>query len=941
MTFGVDKTASASDCQTCSCSIRVTIRPHEDVTMLKKCRIMLAGGALLLALFLTASPLQGARKGALDLARARLASSSELPGYASPSSHSRERAAKQTAPSTAAIESSYYYQGRLIRLQRSSDKLSVRFRAGVSKTSRTKLVHRLSSSAGLQQASRLRGRDLSSVDLEKASKKGVTRLLADLRANKNVEFAYPAWVNPKSGGRVLLTDEVIVRLKGGSATAQVKAALAARNLAVARKISYSSDEYVLKLLAPKQADPLAVSRSLYRSGLVRWAVPNFVQELQRYYTPNDPLFPDQWHLNNTGQSGGTVGADAKLTSAWNTQRGNAGTTIAIIDDGVQLTHPDLSANIYTNPGETAGNGVDDDGNGYIDDVHGWNFVSNSNDPNPDSLSDAHGTSVAGVAAARGNNAVGVSGACPSCTILPVKIVSEDTWAADDAIADAIRYASRLADVLSTHPFRWTYSKDSSDSDGDDTMWLAWVTFPGDSSPTTFESGLPSGWTTGGDALWSVVTDPVHTDEGLALSRSAKAGTIGDSQSTWLEVTKTISAGDLTFYDWISSEYYYDGLTFSIDGSDLVTPADGYSGVPYVATGVSYPAAYPEAIAIGASSDYDSRADYSQYGPELDLVAPSSGGPLNGSITTTDRTGADGYESGDYTSGFGGTSSATPLASGVAGLILSRNPGLTMTQVRQLMFDSADKVSPGLAAYNGSGFSNRYGYGRIDAAGALGSTALPATLNLSASSYSVAETGKTVSVGVRRGGNTAIAASVHFATTGGTATASSDYTTVSQNVSFAAGETSKTVSVPITDDTLVEGSETVSLVLSYPSAGATLGSPSTATLTITDNDTAPPVAVKGRIASAKLSKKVFKRAQARKVKLTVKFSPPSKKFNYVLSFRKNGKWRKVKTVKRTGNFAGTRKMTVKSLFKGKAVKKGRYRIKLTADANSRTLGFRVK
>jgi Zn-dependent metalloprotease len=213
----------------------------------------------------------------------------------------------------------------------------------------------------------------------------------------------------------------------------------------------------------------------------------------------------------------------------------------------------------------------------------------------------------------------------------------------------------------------------------------------------------------------------------------------------------------------------------------------------------------------------------------------------------------------------------------------------------------------------------------------------ATLTFSAASYSVGEAGPAASITIGRTGATASASTVHFATVNGTATASDDYTRVSTTVSFAAGETSKAVPVPITDDKLVEGREALSLVLSSPSAGAALGSQSTATLLINDNDHAKP----GRIASAKLSKKVFKRAQARKVKLVVKFSPASKKFNYVLSIRKNGKWRKVKTVKRTGTFTGTRRMTVKSLFKGKAVKKGRYRIKLIADSNSKTLAFRVK
>jgi hypothetical protein len=203
---------------------------------------------------------------------------------------------------------------------------------------------------------------------------------------------------------------------------------------------------------------------------------------------------------------------------------------------------------------------------------------------------------------------------------------------------------------------------------------------------------------------------------------------------------------------------------------------------------------------------------------------------------------------------------------------------------------------------------------------------------SAASYSVSETGPSARVTITRTGSTAVTDSVHFATANGTATAGSDYAAVSQTVSFASGESSKTVAVPITDDKRLEGKETVKLTLSSPSTGALLGSPSTATLTIINNP--------GRIAKASLTRKSFTRSQARKVKLSVRFSPASAKFVYLLTFKKDGKWLKVKSVKRAGNFSKW-KITVKSLFGRKAVKLGRYRVKLTADANSKQLTFRVK
>ena len=129
--------------------------------------------------------------------------------------------------------------------------------------------------------------------------------------------------------------------------------------------------------------------------------------------PNDPLFTNQWHLRNTGQTGGTVGADANVTPAWDTVRGT-GVVIGIVDDSLEHD-PDLIDNRWTNSDEIAGNGIDDDSNGNVDDVHGWDFVNGDSDPSNNSY--GYGTAVAGVAAARGNNDIGVSGAAPNASLV--------------------------------------------------------------------------------------------------------------------------------------------------------------------------------------------------------------------------------------------------------------------------------------------------------------------------------------------------------------------------------------------------------------------------------------------------------------------------------------------------------------------------------------------
>ena len=162
--------------------------------------------------------------------------------------------------------------------------------------------------------------------------------------------------------------------------------------------------------------------------------------------PNDPLFSNLWGMHNTGQSGGTVDADIDAPEAWSVNTGSPSTIIAVIDTGVDYLHPDLSANIWTNSDEIAGNGIDDDANGYIDDTKGWNFVSDTNNPMDDN---SHGTHCAGTIAAVGNNGLGVAGVCWTARIMPLKFLdSSGSGYTSDAIS-AILYANRNgAHVLS-------------------------------------------------------------------------------------------------------------------------------------------------------------------------------------------------------------------------------------------------------------------------------------------------------------------------------------------------------------------------------------------------------------------------------------------------------------------------------------------------------------
>ena len=531
------------------------------------------------------------------------------------------------AANTPAIDGGdgYFFGGRWVPLTRAVELAAVRFRSSLSLAGQTLSLQTVSVGATIEPFATPPSTRLTLVRLAVPGQSGAaTRssvdvlhaaqsTLQDLNDLPDVEFAFPVLVNPTTGRKLIPTDEIVAKLVPGVTAESVTAAGALRAI---RTLWGTTDEVLFQLTNPKTQSPLTVANELVRSGRVLWAEPSFLQEYQTAAAPNDPQFASQWHLHNTAQNAGaTADADVDAPEAWDLTTGSSGITIAVIDNGVETTHEDLAAGIYTNAGETPGDGLDNDGNGYIDDVNGWDFYRADNNANPAISTDNHGTAVAGVAAGRGNNSVGISGACQSCRILPVKVAEgSSSFATDTVIADAIRYAASFADALNnswgggapssviqsaiqwartngrggrgsavlfasgngatgaqlrrapttsgegfpvgTYRIRFEYAKDASGSAGDDTVWLPWIYFT-TGETLTFESGaLPSGCTTGGTGGgggWSTITDPTHTDEGFGLTRVAKAATIGDSQSTYIDCVRTFSTIWAVYtYAWASS-----------------------------------------------------------------------------------------------------------------------------------------------------------------------------------------------------------------------------------------------------------------------------------------------------------------------------------------------------------------------------------------------------
>ncbi|MCX6143322.1 MAG: S8 family serine peptidase, partial [Ignavibacteriales bacterium] len=233
----------------------------------------------------------------------------------------------------------------------------------------------------------------------------------------------------KTAFGVTSIDRVLSRVMGVS-TAQLYPT------ATAKKVGDIdlSQLYAVRYSSPN--DPFTISEELSQLPEVQYAEPWFISRVSKEgaFTPNDPLLGSQWGLSKINAQ-----------TAWNYTEGDSTVVIAIVDCGVAWTHPDLAANIWVNSGETGidasgdkrSNGKDDDGNGYVDDWHGWDFAGASyatynplttpgdNDPAPTSYDGTHGTHVAGIAAAVTNNGIGIASLAHKCRILPVKVASDD------------------------------------------------------------------------------------------------------------------------------------------------------------------------------------------------------------------------------------------------------------------------------------------------------------------------------------------------------------------------------------------------------------------------------------------------------------------------------------------------------------------------------------
>lgn len=250
-------------------------------------------------------------------------------------------------------------------------------------------------------------------------------------------------------------DEVIVITRAGKLAGAVS--LAAAPGASIKSANPRLHSMTLKL-AKGQSVEDAVEK-LSRDPNVAYAGPNHILRLA--LLPGDPLLRDgydllgigyltepQWGLYNDGVNngyGGTLRADIHADEAWDITTGSADVIIAIVDTGIDYTHPDIQDKVWTNPGEIPNNGVDDDNNGYVDDIRGWNFIgSGSNNVMDDNTEQGmaihHGTFTAGVAAASTDNGEGIAGVSWASPVMALKVIGADGSGLEDDAANAVVYA---------------------------------------------------------------------------------------------------------------------------------------------------------------------------------------------------------------------------------------------------------------------------------------------------------------------------------------------------------------------------------------------------------------------------------------------------------------------------------------------------------------------
>ncbi len=442
------------------------------------------------------------------------------------------------------------------------------------------------------------------------------------------------------------TGEVIVKFRRSATLGDVGEALAdADSEATA---SSAGSGLVLLDPAPGQTDDDAIA-SLRARGDVEFAEPNHVVHIVA--TPTDPLYAsNQWSLPQIG-----------LPTAWNTSTGSASTIVAVIDTGVDAAHPDLSGKMTT--GANAG----------------YNFVGGNTNTTDDHF---HGTFVASIVAANTNNGAGGAGVCWACKIMPIKVLDSTGSGSTFNVAQGVDWAvSHGAKVIN-------------------------MSLGSSSSDATLLTAVNAAWTAG-----VIVVAASGNNDGptTAIASSSNLGGLVQitlsANATYQTGNQILIAGhSVPAYNGVKVITVIDSTHFSLNGTAF--SSSGTGGTSKKNPAVLYPAAYTNAIAVGSNNQAGAKSSFSNYGAELDIMAP--GESVFGALCTC----------GAYAGGYGtgsGTSFAAPHLAGVVGLLISA--GITNKDTIRT------KLQTTTTDMDAAGFDNNTGWGRVNAAAAI-STGTP-------------------------------------------------------------------------------------------------------------------------------------------------------------------------------------------------------------------------
>jgi subtilisin family serine protease len=414
-------------------------------------------------------------------------------------------------------------------------------------------------------------------------------------------------------GTEYATDSVLVRFRATPTASARLGALSRVQGSIADKngdgvhdpfANLADGELAAVRLGPGVDVPTALAE-LRKDPSVLYAEPNYI--VHTTAVPDDPRFPELYGLDNSGQTGGVADADIDAPEAWDISVGNPDVVVGVVDTGIDYNHEDLAANMFVNPNEIAGNGIDDDGNGVIDDVHGFNAITGSGDPFDDN---SHGTHCSGTIGAVGNNGVGVAGVNHDVTIMGLKFLSAGGSGTLEDAVEAINYAVGMKNA------------------------------------------------------------------GVNLRVLSNSWSGGGFTQTLLDAITSASNADILFVAAAGNS-----------GSDN----DQFP---------TFPATYdaPNVVSVAATDHSDALAFFSSFGATtVDLGAPG--------VDVLSTTPGNTY------SLFSGTSMATPHVAGVAALVLSVNPTLNVTALKDVVLNSGDPI----ASLQGITVTGR----RANAAGALG------------------------------------------------------------------------------------------------------------------------------------------------------------------------------------------------------------------------------